>query len=152
MPEDGAEAAMAIEKIKDVSSHGDDAERAGLPLESLISTCEHDIQGGDSMIAWKALKRLSTQDWWTRAWIIQEAICSTPTTLHYGAHSVWLLDSFYALLIINLLMQVNASMNSIEVVGCEGWMYYTVINAYRLLNIKKGLQLRELMPHTRGSR
>lgn len=43
-------------------------------------------------------------------------------------------------------MQVNASMNSIKVVKSEGWMYYTVICAHRLLNNKKGLQLRELMP------
>jgi hypothetical protein len=53
---------------------------------------------------------------------------------------------------MNLLMQVNASMNSIKVVKSEGWMYYTVICAHRLLNNKKGLQLRELMPDTRGSR
>jgi hypothetical protein len=73
IPEDEAEAVMAIEKIKEGSSHCDEAGRAELSLQSLISTYDHDIQGDYSVTAWKALKRLSTQDWWTRTWIIQEA-------------------------------------------------------------------------------
>jgi hypothetical protein len=43
-------------------------------------------------------------------------------------------------------------MNSIEVAKCMGWVYYVVIYAHRLINDKKGLQLRELMLATRGSR
>jgi hypothetical protein len=54
------------EKIKEVGNHRRDAQQAGLPFESLISTYSRyvkDLQSGDSIRAWEAVERLSSQDW-----------------------------------------------------------------------------------------
>ena len=69
---------------------------------------------GDSIRAWEAVERLSRRDWWTRAWIIQEAPCSVTTTLHYGAYSVLLIEAYAAVLLLMWLGVFHESMSSIK--------------------------------------
>jgi hypothetical protein len=105
-PEDESDGAMAYEKFEEASNRRRDAKQAELPFRSLLSKYEphsYDPLDSNNVRAWEAVDRLFNQDWWTLAWIIQEATCSVPTSLYCGAYGVLLIDTYAALMLLNCI-------------------------------------------------
>ena len=94
-----ASAIQTLQKI--VADHN----ASGRPIHELVSTVHqrHSLLGGaleEEMETWNALGRFLNQDWWRRAWVLQEATAVKQTTILYGGHEISWFDSEFLVLAI----------------------------------------------------